>query len=157
MLIQIRQHQLFVLRAIRAAAQSVVIQEKYISTLVKLFGDGHPRKKDVTALKRANTLFDHCSETMLDLERRANRICDMVANFSEKSRACRRKASREVLKLKGKAQMLLNKVEEAHNGLQILQKRAYAMNEALNKLPGENWTERQTVIIKLGKRLANCN
>ena len=79
----------------------------------------------------------------------------MVADFSKKSRACRRKASREVLKLKGKAQMLLNKVEEAHTGLQVLQRRAYAMNETLNKLPGENWTERQTVIIQLGKNLCH--
>ena len=152
MLIQIRQNQLFVLKAIKAAAQSVIIQEKYIASLHGIFGTGSFRRKDVAAMGRANTLFEQCREALLELKGRINKVYDVVAELPKMARAERRKTSREVLKLKGKAQRMLNKVEEAHSGLQVLRKRAYERGGRANELPGKSWTERQKMIMDLGKR-----
>ena len=149
-LIRIRQDQLFVLRAVRATAQSVLIQEKYLAVVIKLFEEGRPRDKDMMALRRANTLFNQCNDSVLELQDKTEKMCNVAAEMPQMGRLQRRRASREILKLRGKAQSMLNKVEEAHVGLQALRKRVRGMTGMSEAKLETRWTDHQENIMKRG-------
>ena len=140
-LLRIRQFQVFILRVQNVAAKAINLQGSYIGSMIECYKIGEPSDEDIALLKEANRMYGLSEKGMLGLQERADAVLANLEQQIGSSRAQRRKAEREMEKMRKKAASLIATLEVAYGGLRQVKQAAVRMGGALKgRMEEAKWT-----------------